>query len=103
MSELLILEKNTMLLTLDRLKNEQTGDFENGATVAGQLKDSAGGNIGGSITLTYVTASEGKCQGSIPDNVGVSISQLYKIEVSVDAGGSKGFFNPRMRVEERTD
>jgi len=87
-----LLFKNDNLIEVDELKDEVAGTFLNAATVTAVLKDAAGATIGSSITLAFVSGSDGKYQGNIPDNLAVSLGDRITAEITADAGIDKQFF-----------
>ncbi len=98
-----LLYKNDNLIEVDELKDEVAGTFLNAATVTAVLKDSAGALIGSSITLTYVTSSNGKYQGNIPDDLVVSLGDRITAEITADGGGvdQRFFWIEKLVVENR--
>jgi hypothetical protein len=77
---------NDNVITLTGLQNVNTGAYITGATVTGQLKTWAGTNVGTSITLSYVAASDGDYRGTIEEDVSITAGKAYWLYVDVDAG-----------------
>lgn len=85
------------LLGLRRADDETV--FLNAATVTAQIKDTSGTNIGGSITMAYVAASNGNYRGTIDDTIAVTEDTEVRAEVSANAGaGLQGFWNVPLHV-----
>jgi len=89
---MILLYKNDNLIEVDELKDEVSGDFLNLATVTAILKDSAGAAIGSTITLTYVSSSNGKYQGTVPDDLIVNLGDRITAEITADSGADKRAF-----------
>lgn len=99
----ILLYKNDNLIEVDELKDEVAGSFLNAATVTADLKDSAGAAIGSTITLTYVAASNGKYQGTVPDTLVVNLGDRIIAEITADSGPDKrAFWIVGLVVEKRT-
>lgn len=91
MSSVLYLYKgNDMVIELDGLKNEVTGEYVNNATVTFTLKDAAGATVTGQsfpTAMPYVTASNGLYRATLSDAAAVVVGTRYVVEINVDAGG----------------
>jgi len=87
-----LLYKNDNLIEVDELKNEVSGNFISTATVTAILKNSAGAQIGGAITLTYVASSNGKYQGNVPDDLAANLGDKITAEITADDGADKRAF-----------
>ncbi len=78
---------NDMVVELDALKDAIANTFANAATVTFTLFDRADDSIiQGPTTMAYVSASDGKYQGTVEDSLSLSIGKNYYIEVDADAG-----------------
>jgi hypothetical protein len=69
---------NDNRVVLTGLKNESTGNFENGATVTMTLYDSTGTAVTGQswpATLTYIAASSGNYEGTLDDGLSLTDGQ----------------------------
>ncbi len=98
----ILLYKNDNLIEVDELKDEVAGTFLNAATVTAVLKDSAGATIGSSITLTFVSGSNGKYQGNVPDDLAVNLGDRITAEITADDGADKrAFWVVGLVVEKR--
>lgn len=80
--ELYIGSDNT--LKVDALRDVDDA-YVNDATVAGQVKDAAGVNVGSSISLSYVAASNGNYRGILDSTVSANLvaGNVYKVEFSM--------------------
>lgn len=82
-----ILIGNDNLLVLDELKNVATDAFINtGATVTATLKTAAGVTVVGPLTLSYVSASDGKYRATVEEDLAVVANMAYEMHIDVDAG-----------------
>jgi len=77
---------NDNAIRLDRLKNALTDAFVNNATVSAQLKNAAGASVGSAVTLTYVTASDGRYQGAVESSVDISMVVLVTVTATTGGG-----------------
>lgn len=80
--ELLIGSDNT--LKVDALRDADD-DYVNDATVTGQVVDSDDVNVGGSVTLDYVAASNGNYRGVLDSTVAATLTagNLYSVVFSM--------------------
>ncbi len=80
-----------------------SGDtFENSATVTAQVKDLSGANIGSAVTLSYIAASNGDYEGTIPDTLAITAGVVYQVEVTADAGaGKKAVWTEKVPAQTR--
>lgn len=77
------------LVTLDELTDPIDDSFVNDATCTAKLTtDAAGASTvsGSSITLTYVTGSDGKYQGAMPSTVSLTAGTTYYLFVTAESG-----------------
>lgn len=77
------------LVTVDELTDPVTGEYVNDATVTAKLtSDSAGASTvaNSSITLSYVTASDGKYQESMPSTVSLTYDTTYYLFITAASG-----------------
>ena len=69
------------LIRVDKLKNENTGSYVNDATVVMTLyEDEAGATaVSGATSLQfeYVTSSDGRYHGNIPDSLSLVEGTIY--------------------------
>ena len=85
---LLIRIENDNLLTVDGVQDSSDGSFLNAATVIATLKDEEGVDVTGQtfpLTLTYVTASDGKYTGTLEDTLDLMASVDYTLCVDIDS------------------
>lgn len=82
---------NDNLLTVDLLRDERdaAGVYITTGTVSAQIKDMAGANVGGAITLSYVAASNGKWQGVIEDDVAIVANTRYVLHLDIAASSDR--------------
>jgi hypothetical protein len=76
-------------IELTGLRDPDDDSYVNDATVTALLKDSADANTisGSSITLTYVTGSDGNYRGSMPNTVSLTDGTSYYVHVSASSSG----------------
>jgi hypothetical protein len=75
------------LVRLDALTNYSSGAFINNATVTFNLKDNTGSTILGPATMSYVNASNGRYEGTIPYTQSLTLNSYYTIEITATGGG----------------
>lgn len=85
-----LLNLNTMLLSLDQLKNQDTGAYVDGVAgvgVTAALLDHASqvAITQGAVTLTY-RGLNGKWAGLVRSDIGVTLDQEVDCDVSIDGG-----------------
>lgn len=95
---------NDNLIEWDDMDRASDRTYVNDGVVTMTLKDSNGASVSGatSLTLSYVTGSNGKYQGTIPYTVSLTAGAEYTLEVTADQGTRHGFINYRVRVVDRT-
>ncbi|GIW79440.1 MAG: hypothetical protein KatS3mg105_1247 [Gemmatales bacterium] len=76
------------LVRLDNLKNASTDAYVNTATVNFVLKDADGNVVVGSTPMPYVSASNGRYEGTIDDTVPLAENGLYTIEITATDGST---------------
>lgn len=81
---------STELLMLDLLRDELTGDWIDDATVAAQVTDGDGDNVGGAITMSYIAGTNGKYAGSIPASVTGAMTAGAQYTATITATGGAG-------------
>jgi len=72
------------LVTVDKLRNERTGLYLNGASVHVEVRDAqlelvAGGEA---VVLEYVAGSDGKYQGVLPYSLPLTPGATYYLDVT---------------------
>lgn len=71
------------------LKIASTGAFANAATVVASIIDSAGSAVSGStVTLDYITNSNGNYFKAIPSSVVMTKGLTYDLQVTATQGGA---------------
>ena len=106
MAELLFIG-NDMSLTVTGLKDEIAGTFINsGATVTATIKNRAGVNVSGQnwpLTLSYLTGTNGNYRGVLEDGIAFEANEIYRIEITADAGSDViGFWRYERKAVYRT-
>lgn len=77
--------------------------YINDATVSVTVKTKAGATVAGPIGMPYVAASDGLYQGTLPDDMAVTLGVEYVAEITADGGaGLKGFWQYPFTVRART-
>ena len=97
---------NDTLLELDKLRRASTGAFINDATVTYAIKSDSSGApgstlSGGTGSLSYVTGSNGKYQGTIESSVTTTAGSLYWIEVTFSSGSLNGVIQEQVEAQRR--
>src|SRR5574342_283951 len=77
---------NDNVLVMDGLKNVVTEAYVNSATVTAQLKTDTGTNVGGALTLAYVSPSNGRYRATIEEDLAVVEGTAYVFHIDADAG-----------------
>lgn len=99
-----IYKGNDNLLEVTGLQNAATDAYLNSATVTAVVTDIDGNTVtnADSITLSYVSASNGNYRGTVPDDADLSDQQQVTVTITADAGaGLKAVWTKRGRVELR--
>ena len=81
-----------------------TGAYVNDASVTMTLKDANGDAVSGasSLSLTYVTDSNGRYQGTIPYTVSLTAGAVYTLEITGTSGSTRAFWTLSVSVVNRT-
>lgn len=91
MSETIYIDSDN-LVTVDALYDNAAAAYVNDATVTMTLKDRAGTEVSGEtwpVTLSYVSGSNGKYQGTLSDTLTLSRGKTYEVTISVNGGAGK--------------
>lgn len=97
-------DQNTHLVVLDELKDESTGAYINtGATVTADVYDVTATAVlaGSAITLSYVAASNGKWQATMPATLALVATGTYLLRVKAVSGGAQGWWTPSLVLKAR--
>ena len=97
-------DQNTHLVVLDELKDAATGAYINaGATVTADAYDVTAAAVlaGSAITLSYVAASNGKWQATMPSTVALTATGSYLLRVKAISGGAQGWWTPTLVLKTR--
>ena len=95
---------NDMLVEVDKLQDSSDDSFLNAATVTAVLKDENGTNVTGQImpiSMSYVSASDGKYQGIFDSVVALSDGDCGTIEITAAEGTLDAFWTLSYRVKKR--
>lgn len=77
----------TTLVTWDKMRDEQTEEYENSATVSAVLLDEDEVQVSGSaITLSYVASSNGRYQGNFPAGLSLTLGAMYLAKLTAVSG-----------------
>lgn len=99
---------NDNLIEVLGLQNEVSGayiDDAGGATVTAVVKDLAGVTVDNadSITLAFVSASNGNWRGVLPDTAALKSGADYVAEITADGGaGLQAFWRLPFKAQDRT-
>jgi hypothetical protein len=76
------------IVRLDALTNASSGAYINNATVTFSLLDSSGNIILANQTMTYVAASNGRYEGTLPNGTTSTMTQnaQYTIQITATSG-----------------
>ena len=86
MSVLLLLVGNDQIVELPRLYEHVSGDPVNDATVTAVIKDRSGVELA-SVSMPYVTDTDGTYRGVIEDGVPLVAGRTYMVTVNAVAPG----------------
>jgi hypothetical protein len=77
------------IVRLDALTNASSGAFINNATVTYTLKDSTGNAVLSNQTMSYLAASNGRYEGTLPQSTTttMAVNAQYSIEITAIQGG----------------
>jgi hypothetical protein len=70
------------LVRLDSLTNTSSGAYINNASVSFVLKDSKGTVVVNTTTMSYVAATNGRYEGTIPSSTSLTLNAQYSIEIT---------------------
>lgn len=93
---LVIYDDNSNLLTIEGVKNEQSGAYINNAVVTVTLKDRDRKNLAGTtwpVTLSYVTASNGNYSGTVASTIKYPVGEFGLCIVQITASGGAAEFD----------
>ena len=81
-----------------------TGAYVNDASVVMTLKDSSGSAVTGatSLALSYVTDSNARYQGTIPNTVSLTAGAVYTLEITGTSGSTVAFWSLSCSIVNRT-
>lgn len=84
---------NDNLITWNNMTSSVDGSYVNDATVTMTLYDSTGATVTGAIavSLPYVSASNGKYQGTIDSTVALVSDASYTLKITAVSGTKNGF------------
>lgn len=106
---LTIERQNDFVLTWASMDLATDGSFVSNATVTMTMKVTETGSLvsgASSLSLTYVTGSNGNYQGRIPASAlpsSLTLGPIYTIEVSATSGSYTGFAKLPVTLVERTN
>ena len=101
---LLAYVENDNVLEVDKL-TDVDGTYVNNATVTcTEIRPAAGGDdiLGGPVTLTYVTASNGRYRATLQDTLALVADVAYEAIVTVDATALQAQFHVPFTARKRT-
>lgn len=86
------------------MRRSSTGAYVNDASVTMTLKDSAGAAVTGatSLTLSYVTDSNGLYAGTVPFSVSLTAGAVYTLEITGTSGSVRAFWKLSVSVVDRS-
>jgi hypothetical protein len=81
------------LIEIDGLKDASNSAYVNDATVTFTLRNSANAAVSGAtaVAMTYVVASNGKYQGTLPNTVSLTEGAKYWLEITSTKSPLVGF------------
>ena len=81
------------LIEISGLKDASNGNYVNTATVTFTLKNSGNSVVSGAsaVSMTYVAASNGKYQGTLPNTVSLTEGAKYWLEITSTYNTLVGF------------
>lgn len=83
---------NDMMIEVEGLTNEATGQIVNDAAVAVTLLDTQGNQVGGQVwplTMGYVAETDGIYRATLADTLGVVVNTRYLARITADAGSGR--------------
>ena len=89
------------LVRVDLLKNENTGQYVSDATVTMTLRDSdlAAVTDAEDLSLSYVSGSNGRYHGTLPDSLSLTAGARYYLDVTAIASGLQAFDRVSLRAQ----
>jgi hypothetical protein len=101
-----VLYLNDNLVMVENVKNSQTGEYINDATVQiFDMLDSDGNQVAGQsfpTACSYISGSNGRYAGTIKDTITVSLGSKYTVKVTADGGaGLRGYWEESLVVKTR--
>ncbi len=95
---------NTQVLNVTGLKDVVTGTYLDAATVTATLKDQRGNPdpVLNNITMTYLPATNGNYQGTVPFQFSARLGDGYTLELTASQGGVQSFFSLPAKVKLRS-
>lgn len=96
--------ENDNIIELDRLRDVDDNYINNATVTCAEIRPAAGGDdiLGGSVTLTYVTASDGRYRATLQDTLAFVVDTEYEAIVTVDGGGLQAKFHVPFVARKRT-
>lgn len=95
MDTLTLYKGSDMLLDLEGLTNEATGEYLNAATVSVTLKDSTGTAVSGESwpkTMAYVSDTNGVYRCALTYALSITAGQRYTAEITAVQSGQRAFW-----------
>lgn len=94
---------NDNIVTWDFME-DSLGNFINNATVTMTLNDADGDAVTGveNLPMAYVTGSNGRYQGAISSNIGLTVGAAYTLEITAYSGDADGYRTLTVQVLDRT-
>lgn len=81
------------LVRVDQLRDLASPlQYLNAATVTGQLSDSSGADVGGSISFGYVSGSDGRYDGTLPNTLVLTDGDQYTLTITASNAGLTGIW-----------
>ena len=102
-SRIILYQLNDQTVEVDKVKDSLTGAYLNAASVTVTLYDSSGSPVTEltSITLGYVTDSNGKYQGNVDQTFNPALGDNYEIWFEIGQGGSAAHLEIPCSVQAR--
>ena len=80
-----------ILVRVDQLRDRNSPkQYVNDAAVTGQMTDSAGAPVGGEVTFVYVSGSNGRYHGTVPNSLALTAGSQYTFTVTIVSGSLTG-------------
>lgn len=89
------------LVQIDELENESSGSYINDATATMTLYDSDFTAVTDAegLALSYVSGSNGKYEGTLPDTLVLTPGDIYFLDITVTASGTVLLIRMACRAE----